>query len=92
MVNAAFLYLGKFFLKMAADKALMKALPKIYEKLDQQIPIALFNGASPIIVKSEIEHTVMKTIKKPATKEVVELISALYDPIQNADRIQRRVR
>lgn len=87
-----FLYLGKLFLKIAAEKMLGKSLSTIYEKLDYNIPVALFNGASPFVIRSEIQHTVASVTKQAASKEMIDLIAAVYDPIENANRTQRRQR
>lgn len=84
--------LAKFLLRAAIDKTLMEALPRIYEKLDTKIPTALLNRASSAIVKSEIEYTIEQVTRKPATEDMINLVVALYDPIQNARRIQRHPR
>jgi hypothetical protein len=84
--------LAKAMLKLAIDKTLEKALPRIYEQLDTRIPVALFNGATPEIVKSEIEHVVGQVTGKPVTKDIVDLVVTMYDPIKNAQRTQRRRR
>jgi hypothetical protein len=92
MIKHFLISLGKAAIKLAIDKALEKALPKIYEKLDTRIPTALFNGASEQIVKSEFEHVIGQVTGKPVTKDVLDLVITLYDPIKNAKRIQRRPR
>ena len=84
--------LAKAILRSLLDETMRLALPKIYEKLDMKIPVALFNGASPKIVESEIEYTIGQVTGKPVTKEVVAIVAALYDPIKNAERTQRRPR
>lgn len=84
--------LAKAILRSLLDETMRLALPKIYEKLDMKIPVALFNGASPKIVESEIEYTIGQVTGKLATKEVVAIVAALYDPIKNAERTQRRPR
>jgi hypothetical protein len=91
-MKAILIAISRIFLKAAVDRALMEALPKIYEKLDTRIPTALFNRASPVIVKSEIEYTIGQITRKPVTEDMVALVVALYDPIQNAKRIQRHPR
>lgn len=92
MIKQVLLFLAKSLLKIAVDKTLEKQLPKIYEKIDTKIPTALFNGASSTIVKSEIEHVIGQVTAKPVTKEILDLVVTLYDPIKNAERIQRRPR
>jgi hypothetical protein len=84
--------LAKAILRSLLDETMRLALPKIYEKLDMKIPVALFNGASPKIIESEIEYTIGQVTGKLVTKEVVAIVAALYDPIKNAERTQRRPR
>ncbi len=91
-MNRFLFNLAKTILLSLLDKSIKAALPKIYEKLDVTIPVALFNGASPRIIKSEIEHVVMKTTGRPANEDVIDLIAALYNPLKNAERIQRQPR
>lgn len=85
-----FIFLSKLLLRVAIDKTLETQLPKIYEKLDARLPVALFNGASPGIVKSEIEFVIGQVTRKPVTKEILDIVTTLYDPIQNARRAQHR--
>jgi len=91
-VKHFFIIAAKAILKLALDKTLEKALPKIYQELDTRLPVALFNGASPKIVESEIEHVVKKVTGKPATKDIVDLVVTMYSPVKNAERVQRRHR
>lgn len=91
-MKAFFIFLSKFLLRVAIDKTLETQLPKIYEKLDAKLPAALFNGASPEVVKSEIEFVVGQVTHKPVTKQILDIVTTLYDPIQNAGRIQHRQR
>lgn len=92
MLKSILVSLGKALINLAIDKALEKSLPKIYEKLDTRIPTALFNCASEQIVKSEVEHVIGQVTGKPVTKDVLDIVITLYDPIKNAKRIQRKPR
>ena len=82
-------YLIQKALKALLDKSAKAVLPKIYEKLDTRIPVALFNGASSKVVEAEIKYTIEQVIGKPVAQETVDLVTALYNPIKNAERIQR---
>lgn len=87
-----FVVAAKAILKLAPDKALEKALPEIYKELDMRLPVALFNGASPKIVESEIQYIVRQITGKPATKDIIDFVLMMYSPVKNAERIQRRRR
>lgn len=87
-----FIFLSKLLLRAAIDKTLKDQLPKIYSRLDTKIPVALFNGAAPSTVQSEIEFVIGQVTRKPVTKDVLDIVTTLYDPIQNAGRIQHRPR
>jgi hypothetical protein len=87
-----FIFISKLFLRAAIDKTLETQLPKIYEKLDAKLPIALLNGASSSLIKSEIEFTIGQVTRKPVNKEILDIVTTLYDPIQNAGRTQHRPR
>lgn len=86
------IFLSKKLLRLAIDKALEQALPRIYEKLDVKIPSMLFNGASPNYIKSEIEFVIGQVTGKPVTKNVLDIVTTLYDPIQNAVRTGKHPR
>jgi hypothetical protein len=81
---------SQLLLKAAASKNLKQQLPRIYEKLDQTICIALFNYASPQLIKLEIKEAIESATMRPATSAEIQIISALYDPLKNAQRTQRK--
>jgi hypothetical protein len=83
--------IAKFLLKMALDKTVREALPKIYETLDTSIPKALVAGAPPIIIKSEITHAAAKLSRKGIPPTAVEAIALLYNPVKNALRTQNKL-
>lgn len=84
------IYLSKLLLKAASGKTFRQKLPYIYEKLDQAICIALFNKASPQLVKLEIKHAIESATMRVATSAEIQIVSALYDPLKNAQRTQRK--
>lgn len=84
--------LAKVLLRFALDKAVREGLPKIYEKLDISIPVAIVNGAPPSVIESEISHVASSLNKGKASKSTVEALALLYNPIMNAVRTQRKGR
>ena len=76
-LSPVFLSLSKIALKFAIDKTLEKALPKIYERLDTRIPLALSNGASPLIIKQEIDYAIRQVIGNNATPEMTNIVTKI---------------
>lgn len=91
-MKAILVRLAKILLRLALDKAVKDALPKIYEKLDYSIPTAIVNGAPPVIIESEIKYMAEKFGKGKASDVTIEALALLYSPIKNAIRTQRRPR
>jgi hypothetical protein len=77
-----FLYLAKFFLRLAVDKALEKTLPKIYDQLDKDLPQLLYNNAPKEIVAFEISKVIAQNVKTAKYKPIVDIVTMLYDPAQ----------
>lgn len=84
--------LAKVLLRLALDRAVRQALPKIYEKLDISVPIAIVNGAPPAVIESEITHLARKFTKDTVPDSTIEALALLYNPVKNAVRTQRRQR
>lgn len=85
-MSTFFLKLSKVALAFAIDEALKNALPRIYQKLDAQMPQLMFNNAPPSLVKATIQQTIASETGKPSTPEKVAAVIALYDPIKAATR------
>lgn len=84
--------LAKILLRLALDRAIREALPRIYEKLDISVPIAIVNGAPPAVVESEISYLAKKFSKGNVSDSTIEALALLYNPIKNAVRTQRKSR
>jgi hypothetical protein len=72
--------LAKFFLGVAIDKGLAKVLPKIYEELDDSLPTLLYNKAPKEIISFEISKAIARNMNGIETKEMVDIVTMLYDP------------
>lgn len=79
-MRSVFVNLAKFFLRIAVDKALEKALPKIYEELDTNLPQLFYNNAPKEIVSFEISKAIARNMNGMETKPVIDLVTMLYDP------------
>jgi len=79
-MRSLFVNFAKFFLRLAVDKALEKALPKIYEELDSDLPGLIYNKAPKEIISFEISKAIARNMDGAAVKPVTEIVKMLYDP------------
>lgn len=76
--------LAKVLLKLAMDKALEQALPKIYKQLDAEVPKLLMNQAPPSVVQSAISAAIVKGTGGKLNSDTLDLVLLAYDPIKAA--------
>jgi hypothetical protein len=81
---------AKWLLKMAMDAAMRKALPRIYQALDGDIPDLLEMKAGPDVIESVVAHSIKQATGTRATATQIEAVIGLYDPIQAAIRSVKR--
>jgi hypothetical protein len=83
----AFLVMGlteaviKPLAKAVIDRPLRKALPYVYERLDDEMP-TLLRTASPEVMTAEIASTIAQATGNPATARQIDQVVALYSPIK----------
>jgi hypothetical protein len=82
--------LAKLLLKAAMDKALRKALPKVYARLDSDLPQVLSMNPAPIVVESVVAQSIAQATGDRATVDQIQAVIGLYDPIQAALRNLKR--
>ena len=82
--------LAKLLLKAAMDAALRKALPKIYERLDADMPQLLAMKPVPTVVESVVGQAISASTGKRASESQIEAVLGLYDPLQAALRNLRK--
>ena len=85
-MKALLIRVAKVLLKLAMDQALRKALPKIYERLDADLPQVLSVNPAPIVVESVVAQAIASATKHRATDAQIQAVVGLYDPIQAAIR------
>jgi len=76
--------LAKALLKLALDEGLRRALPKVYKQLDAEVPLLLYNNASPIKVQGAVSSAISAATGHRASPTQVEAILGLYDPVKAA--------
>ena len=84
------LELGRVMLKLAVDRALRKALPAIFARLDMELPFMLINHAKPLELKAVVTDAIEEKIGHKATATQISTVLGLYDPIKAALRNIKR--
>lgn len=84
------LALAKALLQMALDRATRAALPKIFERVDQQLPPLLNEKAPPIAVELLVYEAVTTITGKRPQVGQVDAVLQLYNPLQNAIALRKR--
>jgi hypothetical protein len=84
------LELGRTLLKLAVDRALRKELPKIFARLDMELPFMLINKAQPLAVQAVVTDAIEEKIGHTATATQISAVLSLYDPVKAALRNIRR--
>lgn len=72
----------------AIERPLKRALPYIYERLDDEMP-TLLRTADPEVMTAEIASTIAQATGNPATARQIDQVVALYSPIKAALRNAR---
>lgn len=76
--------LAKTLLKLALDEALRRALPKVYEQIDAEMPLLLYNNASQTKVQGAVASAISNATGHRASPTQVEAVLGLYDPVKAA--------
>jgi hypothetical protein len=82
--------IAKWLLKAAMDKALRENLPKVFTKVDEQMPALLEHGAPPEVVAHAISSAIGEATGKPALKTQIDAVIGLYNPITAAIKSFRK--
>ena len=67
-------------LDAAVDPELRKALPAIYERLDEKMPTLLSEG-NPIQVTNEFASAIQDVVEKPVKALDIRTVARIYNPI-----------
>jgi hypothetical protein len=87
----AFLVLGvtevliKPLAMAVVSRPLKRALPAVFERLDNDMP-ELLQKADPEVMTAHIASTIAKATGKPATANQIDQVVTLYSPIKAAIR------
>jgi len=78
---------AKWLLKAAMDKALRDNLPKVFAKVDREVPTLLTAGASPELITQSISTAISEATGKPPLKDQIDAVVGLYSPITAAIKL-----
>jgi hypothetical protein len=67
--------------KSMIDRPLRRALPYVYEQLDNEMP-TLLRTTTPEVMAAEIGATIARATGNPATARQIEQVAQLYDPLK----------
>jgi hypothetical protein len=84
-MKSLFVELGRVLLRLALDRAVREALPRIYNRLDVKMP-ELLSKATPTQVKREIADAISATTGKVVAPSQIEAVIGLYSPVAGAIR------
>ena len=87
MIRTLAFALAKALLNFARDKCVKAALPKVFARLDVELPYQFKykqQPPTPSLVKGLIASAVSDAIGEPAEPVQTELVRLLYDPVQAA--------
>jgi hypothetical protein len=79
-MKAFLIRLAKAILKMAMDETLRRGLPQVYKQLDAEMPQTL----APRAVEQKFAHAIANATGGKVSRETIELVALLYDPIKAA--------
>ena len=84
------LRLAKLFLQLAIDRALEKGLPKVFERVDAELPLLLANNAPPLKVTGLVASAIADATGRRATGDQIKAVLGLYSPVAAAVRNVQR--
>jgi hypothetical protein len=77
--------IGRILMRLALDRAVREALPRIYRRLDVELPGLLLIG-TPQQVETEITDAITAATQKVPAPSQVEAVIGLYSPVVGAIR------
>lgn len=80
-MQAVLLWLAKLLLTRAADAAMRKALPEVFDRIDGELPYWYGQRIGPKQVEGLIGSAVADAVGRKVKPADLELIRLLYDPV-----------
>lgn len=89
-MKAFLIRLSKVLLKLAMDTAVRQALPKIYQRLDAELPQVLSLKPAPVVVEALVAQAIAGATGHRPTETQISAVLGLYDPMRAALRNLKR--
>lgn len=89
-MKAFLVRLSKVLLKLAMDEALRRSLPKVYARLDEDLPQVLSLKPVPVVIESVVAQAIAAATDNRATETQIQAVLGLYDPMRAALRNLKR--
>ena len=89
-MKAFLIRLSKVLLKLAMDTAVRQALPKIYQRLDAELPQVLSLKPAPVVVEALVAQAIAGVTEHRPTETQIQAVLGLYDPMRAALRNLKR--
>ena len=67
--------------KAMIDRPLRRALPHVYDRLDNEMP-TLLRTATPEVMAAEIAASIAQATGREATARQIQQVAQLYDPLK----------
>jgi len=91
---AMLLTLAQFLIRRSASLLVRRALPAIFDQIDQRMPAVLTGSADGSIMRSLAENVIAGAIAEvtgaPARQEDIRVLRMMYDPLKVAKKGRRR--
>ena len=91
MISFVLMALADVLTKMALERGVKAALPKIFDVIDERLPVAVSEHLGGGVVGGLIAGAISDAIGRPAKPADVDAVVKLYDPRQAAAKQARRV-
>lgn len=89
-MRALMLRLARLCLRLAVDQSLDRSLPRVFRRIDGELPLLMANQAPPMKVVGLIGSAIADATGRRATSQQIKAVIELYNPVAAALRnIQR---
>ena len=76
-------------IKLALERTVKEQLPRIYKRIDAELPILISSGVPPSLVDGLFLSSISDAIGRRADRLQGLLVKLLYDPAITAEKVAR---
>jgi hypothetical protein len=81
--------LARLIAKLALPRQVRRDLAKVFDPIDQRVPMLLASGAQPETVRSEVAWALAERLSDSIKPGYIEAAMLLYDPLMAALKSKR---